>query len=323
MVEMSASIAQVETNAARSYDLAVVVADAAESGMKAVRETIEGMEQIRKSVHESNAVVSRLGERSVAIGKILNVIEDVAEQTNLLALNAAILAAQAGEHGKGFSVVAAEIRELSERTASSTRDIASLIRAVQEEVGNALKTMANGSKLVEDGVSLSHEAGKALNNILESSSKASGMGKEIANATREQAKGSETVTHSVDRLQEMTKQINSATTQQAQGSEHIMRAVESMREVTKYVRQAMVEQKSGSTMISSAAERMIDMIHEIFQVAANQSSESEKIVATMQQVRFIADGNRATAAEMSESLSLLSDAIRSLDDEVKKFRVRA
>ena len=323
MVEMSASIAQVETNAARSYDLAVVVADAAESGMKAVRETIEGMEQIRKSVHESNAVVSRLGERSVAIGKILNVIEDVAEQTNLLALNAAILAAQAGEYGKGFSVVAAEIRELSERTASSTRDIANLIRSVQEEVANALKTMANGSKLVEDGVSLSHEAGKALNNILESSSKASGMGKEIANATREQAKGSETVTHSVERLQEMTKQINSATTQQAQGSEHIMRAVESMREVTKYVRQAMVEQRSGSSMISTAAERMIDMIHEIFQVAANQSQESEKIVATMQQVRLIADGNRATAAEMSESLSLLSDAIRSLDDEVKKFRVRS
>ena len=90
---------------------------------------------------ESNTVVSRLGERSVAIGKILNVIEDVAEQTNLLALNAAILAAQAGEYGKGFSVVAAEIRELSERTASSTRDIANLIRSVQEEVGNALKTM--------------------------------------------------------------------------------------------------------------------------------------------------------------------------------------
>ena len=89
------------------------------------------------------------------------------------------------------------------------------------------------------------------------------------------------------------------------------------------LRQAMVEQKSGSTMISTAAERMIDMIHEIFQVAANQSQESEKIVATMQQVRLIADGNRQTAAEMAESLSLLSDAIRSLDDEVRKFRVRS
>ncbi|HUP59220.1 MAG TPA: methyl-accepting chemotaxis protein [Thermoanaerobaculia bacterium] len=322
MVEMSASIAQVEANAARSYDLALAVADAAETGMNAVRETIEGMEQIRQSVIEANSVVSRLGDRSVAIGKILNVIEDVAEQTNLLALNAAILAAQAGEYGKGFSVVAAEIRELSERTASSTRDIANLIRAVQDEVSNALKAMSSGSTLVETGVSLTHEAGKALNNILESSSKASNMGREIANATREQASGSETITRSIERLQEMVRQINSATRQQAQGSDHILKAVESMREVTKYVRQAMVEQKSGSSMISAAAERMIEMIHEIFQVAASQSSESEKIVATMQQVRAIADGNRSTAGDMSEAINLLNDAIRSLEDEVRKFRVR-
>jgi methyl-accepting chemotaxis protein len=322
MVEMSASIAQVEVNAARSYDLALAVADAAESGMKAVRETIEGMEQIRQSVLEANTVISRLGDRSVAIGKILNVIEDVAEQTNLLALNAAILAAQAGEYGKGFSVVAAEIRELSERTASSTRDIANLIRAVQDEVGNALRAMSSGSEIVETGVSLSHQAGRALNNILDSAAKASSMGREIASATREQATGSETVTRSVDRLQEMVKQINSATGQQAQGSDHILKAVESMREVTKYVRQAMVEQKSGSSMISAAAERMIEMIHEIFQVAASQASESEKIVATMQQVRAIADGNRSLAGDMSQAISLLNDAIRSLDDETRKFRVR-
>lgn len=322
MVEMSASIAQVETNAARSYDLALAVADAAESGMKAVRETIEGMEKIRQSVVEANSVVSRLGDRSVAIGKILNVIEDVAEQTNLLALNAAILAAQAGEYGKGFSVVAAEIRELSERTASSTRDIAGLIRSVQDEVQNALRAMSSGSTLVESGVSLSHEAGKALNKILESAAKASSMGKEIANATREQATGSETVTRAVDRLQAMVGQINSATRQQAQGSDHILRAVESMREVTKYVRQAMVEQKSGSSMISNAAERMIEMIHGIFQAAADQSAESEKILTTMKQVRGIADGNRAAAGEMSDAIGLLNDAIRSLEEEVRKFRVR-
>ena len=96
-----------------------------------------------------------------------------------------------------------------------------------------------------------------------------------------------------------------------------------MREVTRYVRQAMVEQRSGSTMISGAAERMIEMIHEIFQVAADQASESEKIVATMQQVRAIADGNRTNASDMSAAIILLNDAIRALDDEVRKFRVRA
>jgi methyl-accepting chemotaxis protein len=85
----------------------------------------------------------------------------------------------------------------------------------------------------------------------------------------------------------------------------------------------MIEQRSGSTMISAAAERQIDMIHEIFQVATNQATESEKIVATMEQVRTIADGNRKEAMEMGDSLTLLSDAIRGLDEEIRRFRVRA
>ncbi len=322
MVEMGASIAQVESNAARSYDLAVAVADAAQSGMAAVRETIDGMEQIRNSVLQSNAVITRLGERSTAIGRILNVIEDIAEQTNLLALNAAILAASAGEHGRGFSVVASEIRDLSERTARSTKEIGTLIGAVQDEVGNALRAMSDGTRLVERGVGLSHEAGKELTRILDSAMNASEMGREIAGATREQATGSDTVSRSIVRLQDMVKQINSATSQQAIGSNHILKAVESMREVTSYVRHAMDEQRTGSAMISHAAEQMIDRIHEIFEVASNQSSESGKIVETMEQVRTLADANRGSATEMSESLSLLREAIQTLEREVRRFRIR-
>jgi len=321
MTEMSASITQVEANAARSYELALTVADAAEGGMRAVRETMEGMEQIRHSVVESNHVVARLGDRSNEIGKIVNVIEDVAEQTNLLALNAAILAAQAGEHGKGFSVVAAQIRDLSERTASSTKEIGNLVAAVRDEVKNALRSMGTGSQLAEQGVSLAHEAGKALNNILESANKSSEMGKEIASATRDQAKGSEAVAHAVERLQEMVSQINSATRQQASGSDHIRRAVESMREVTRYVRQAMAEQKSGSVMIARAAERMIDMVHEIFGVTANQATESQNIVETMDKVRSIAESNRNSANEMSQNVALLREAVRSLDEEFGRFRI--
>lgn len=322
MVEMSASIAQVETNAARSYDLTLGVATAAESGMAAVKQTIDGMEEIREAVADSNAIVSRLGDRSAAISKIVNLIDDIAEQTNLLALNAAILAAQAGEHGRGFSVVATEIRELSERTAASTREIGTLIRSVQAEISNALSAMAQGTRLVERGVGMSHEAGKALENILESAGNASSMAKEIAAATRQQAEGSEAVTRSVTKLQELVRQINSATRQQAQGSDHILKAVESMREVTQYVRQAMKEQKTGSAMISDATNRMIEMIHDIFRVAAGQSSESSKIVTTMEQMRTIAEGNRISANEMNDSLMLLSEAIRGLHDEVRKFHVR-
>ena len=145
----------------------------------------------------------------------------------------------------------------------------------------------------------------------------------FASATNEQHEGSENVTRAVDRLQEMVKQVNAATEQQAAGSQHILKAVESMRDIAKYVRQAMVEQKSGSSMISASTEQMIDMIHQIFQVATDQSRESEKIVATMEQVRAIADGNRTSANEMSDALTMLSDAIRGLEEEVRKFRVHS
>lgn len=323
MVEMSASIGQVGANAARSYDLALAVADAAEGGMKSVRETVEGMEEIRRSVSESNAIVARLEERSSEIGKILNVIEDIAEQTNLLALNAAILAAQAGEHGRGFSVVAGQIRQLSERTARSTKEIGGLIGSVQLEVSEALQAMARGLRTAENGVHLSHEAGRSLNKILESAAKASDMGKEIAAATRQQAEGSETVSRAVSRLQELIRQLNTATTQQTVGSDHILKVVESMREMTRYVRQATLEQKSGSEMIAGSADRMIQMVHEIFHAATSQSAESEKIVKTMDAVRKIADTNRTSSGEMAAAINSLNEAIRGLHEETKKFKVQA
>jgi methyl-accepting chemotaxis protein len=322
MLEMSASITEVEQNAARSAELAVGTAEAAESGMRAVRETIDAMETIRRAVLESNTVVSRLGERSAAIGKILNVIDDIAEQTNLLALNAAILAAQAGEHGKGFSVVASNIRDLSERTGRSTREIASLIHSVQEEVENSLRAMAEGSRSVGAGVDLAHDAGKALNTILEAANKSADRGREIAAATREQAEGSARIARSVEQLQELVRQINAATAQQASGSDHIQSAVETMREATRYVRQAMSEQSSGSQMLAASADRNMQVVHGIQEAGSTQGAESARILRVMQTIREIAEKNRDAAVEMADAVKQLLDASRVLEGEVRHLRVR-
>lgn len=322
MVEMSTSIVEVERNAAHSHDLARNVCEAAAFGMKAVRETATGMDEIRRSVHEANEVVTRLGQRSTEIGRIITVIDDVASQTNLLALNAAILAAQAGDHGRGFSVVADEIRELSERTATSTKEIGSLVRSVQAEVTKALETMGHGARSVDRGVTLAGEAGRVLDQILTSAQKSLDMSKDIAGAMKEQAKGSESVAQAVGRLQDMVRQISAATNQQAAGSNHIRKAVEQMREVAKSVRQATVEQKTGSMMISNAAEQMIDMVRQISGVTMSQAGDSEQIVRMMEQVRGIADGNRRSAVEMNDSVGMLADAITELDQQVRKFKVR-
>lgn len=322
MVQMSASISQVEANAARSRDLSLAVAQAADSGMKAVTRTLEGMTIVRKSVLDSSRIISQLGQRSQEIGKILRVIDDIADQTNLLALNAAILAAQAGERGSGFSVVAGEIRELSEKTATSTKEIAGLIQSVQKEVDNASVSMAEVSKTVDGGVELSRESVTVLNTILDSATRSADMSRQIAVATREQAKGSESVSTAIDRVQEMVRQINQATSEQATGSEHILRALETMREGTRHVRQAMHEQEAGSLTISEAAEEMIGMIRDIFEVNSSQAAESENIVETMEQLRRIAAQNRTSAHDMNEALQLLTGAIRSLDDQLRKFKTR-
>jgi methyl-accepting chemotaxis protein len=281
------------------------------------------MDEIRTSVHDTNDVVTRLGQRSTEIGRIVDVIDNIANQTNLLALNAAILAAQAGDHGRGFTVVAEEIRDLSERTAASTKEIGSLIRSVQAEVGNALQSIGTGAKTADRGVTLAGEAGRDLHKILDSAQKSLDMGKDIAAAMKEQAGSGETIAQAAARVRDMVKQINSATNQQAAGSNHILSAVEQMRDVAKSVRHATAEQTSGSLMISTAAEQMIEMVRQISGVTTIQAGESEKIVKTMEQVREIGESNRRSATEMNQSIAMLAGAIGELDEEVRKFKVKA
>src|SRR5581483_10355711 len=163
ITEMSASIQDVGKNAKESALLTEKVSrDAAELGLVAIEKTIEGMEKIKKTVDKSTYVINKLDERTEHIGKILTVIDEVTRQTNLLALNAAILAAQAGNEGKGFAVVAEEIKSLADRTATSTKEISQLIRNVQSEAKDAVVSIKEGSRSVEEGVGLSINARESL-----------------------------------------------------------------------------------------------------------------------------------------------------------------
>ncbi|MFZ2490948.1 MAG: HAMP domain-containing methyl-accepting chemotaxis protein [Thermoanaerobaculia bacterium] len=323
VAEMNASIAQVETSAAESFELALTVAQSAEAGRSAVTETIDGMERARRASMKTNEVVARLGERSKEIGEILTVIQSITDQTNLLALNAAILAAQAGVHGAGFSVVADEIRSLSERTTDSTKDIAQLIRTVQEGVRDALAATADGSTVVEQTAKLSISAGEKLSAIIEAATRSLDMGRAIANTTREQARGSGSIGESIARLDDMVRQISTAMSSQADGSTHIMHAIETMRDVTTHTRHATSEQKTTASRIAQAADVVMTLSQQISTLIGDHASESGKIVGAMGEVRAIADGNKESAAHMSESVDGLGLAIQSLDEEVRKFRLEA
>ena len=185
--EMAATLNDVAANTQRAAHLSSQVDGAADIGMTAVGETFRCMEVISGSVNETLRTVERLTVSSAKIGEIITLINDVADQTNLLALNAAIEAARAGEYGRGFAVVADEVKSLSAKTAASTKEIALIIRTIQNESSAAMTSMTLEKERVEEGVIKAVAARESLSKILQIAGEATGMINQIACATEEQS----------------------------------------------------------------------------------------------------------------------------------------
>lgn len=319
--EITSAIREVELSARESARLSEKVAsDAATFGISSVNKTIEGTKNIKSSVEHTADLIKRLGGRSNEIGNILNVIDEVTDQTSLLALNAAILAAQAGEHGRGFSVVAAEIKDLAERTAFSTQEIASLIKAVQQEVKDAGQAMDEGLRLVENGLRLSGEAGEALNKILNSSKKSSEMAQLIERSTTEQSKATKLVTDAMERVKNMIDQIAKATSEESEGILMIMKATEKMRDVSRHVSMATREQTVSGKQISQAVDLVSEKSQQISHSLSEQKHGAQHIFNIVDGVRGIPAENRKLAFGISNKLRNLHNDSELLKAEIERFR---
>jgi methyl-accepting chemotaxis protein len=321
MNEMDVSISQVETNANETAKLSEQAQRDAEMGAEALSRTLAGIDKIKESSREAASVIETLGKKIAAIGNILNVIDDVAEQTNLLALNAAILAAQSGEHGKGFAVVADEIKDLAERTGASTKEIAELIRTVQDSSKQAVASMDRGVRNVEEGVRLGQEAETALKKIQESSEKSTQMVRSIARATIEQARGSKQVTVAINRIAETVQQIATATAEQARGSEQIMKSAEKMKAITKHVERSSQEQARGSKQITRAIESISEMVHHLNRAQKEQTKGSEQVMTAVVQIKQVAEGQTHSVRELEAAIVDLASQAETLRGEVRKFKV--
>lgn len=312
MNEMDVSISQVETNANETSKLSETVTNDAATGVTAINRTIDGIDKIKESSRIASEVIRNLGKKINEIGNILNVIDDVAEQTNLLALNAAIIAAQAGEHGRGFAVVADEIKALAERTGASTKEIADLIKTVQDESKNAINVMSQGVENVEEGVRLGHDAEDALRKIVESAKRSTLMIQAIAQATVEQAKGSKQVTNAISRIAETVQQIAFATAEQAKGSEHIMQSAERMKVITQQVERSADEQNRGGRQVTEAIENIREMVERISKAQRQQADAQGS--AGVASTRLKEDGDRAIEAcrELEKNVGDLASLTDSL-----------
>jgi methyl-accepting chemotaxis protein len=213
--ELTVSMKQVSNNAEASAEAARRALDAAEQGNRAVTDTLEGMQRIRASVQATAKKIKSLGDRSLEISEIINVINDITEQTNLLALNAAIEAARAGEAGRGFAVVADEVRKLAEHSRSATKDIAALIKAIQAETNEAVVVMEEGTREVEVGAGLADQAGKALEAISSVVRQSAELVQEISLASKQQVRGTEGVANAMQIISGITRQTTQSARQAA------------------------------------------------------------------------------------------------------------
>lgn len=229
--ELTVSMKQVSNNAEASAEAARRALEAAEQGNRSVSDTLEGMQRIRSSVQATAKRIKSLGDRSLEISEIINVINDITEQTNLLALNAAIEAARAGEAGRGFAVVADEVRKLAEHSRSATKDIAALIKAIQVETSEAVVVMEEGTKEVEVGARLADQAGKALEAISTVVRQSAELVQEISLASKQQVRGTEGVASAMQIISNITRQTSTGARQTTYTVEHMVKLSEQLNEV--------------------------------------------------------------------------------------------
>lgn len=322
LTEINVSVKEVENSAVESVKLAEhVTTEASEKGMLAANAAIKGMNDIKESVGALASVINSLGQRSGEIGQILTVIDEVADQTKLLALNAAILAAQAGEYGKSFAVVADEIKNLAGKTSISTKEIANLISSVQSETKSSVEMAEKGMDSVEKGVKLVKEVNVALKSILDSSYTSTEKARLIQRATEEEAFVIKQITEAIKSMNDQIEHISKATKEQNKGSRLIIGAVERIKELSQHVKSATSEQSIGSKQISDATGDVSRQTDQIADATAKQREKSKEIVKSIESVKKIAGESVNIANEMNAAIKSLEDEARGLLSELQRFKV--
>lgn len=226
MEEIASDIQRVANSSAAVAESSTLTTENAQEGNKSVKRSIEQMNNIQSSVAEAELQVRNLGKLSDEIGKILDVITGIADQTNLLALNAAIEAARAGEHGKGFAVVADEVRKLAEESKTSASGITQLIEEIQVNTTRAVTYMNKGTEEVEIGIEVVNQAGKAFATILESVQQVSAQVHEVTAASQQISAGTEEVTSSILELSHIAKEAAGSSQSVAASSEEQLASIE-------------------------------------------------------------------------------------------------
>ena len=272
------------------------------NGEQAVDRTVDGMQRIEVTTAQAADRVRALGERSQQIGEIVAVIDDIAEQTNLLALNAAIEAARAGEHGKGFAVVADEVRKLAERSGKATKEIASLIAGIRVGVTQSVDAMQEGRQEVGRGVAVVGETRAALAVIRDAEGATHARVEEIAAVLSEVDALSQDMDTTMPQISRISEGNAQTAEQMAAASQKAVRSVESIAAVTQQASAAVAEMAAGTNEMTAAVESVAAISQQNAAAAQEVSAASEEQTAGVQQIA-------AHAQQLADIASRLQEAV--------------
>ncbi|MHA5963763.1 methyl-accepting chemotaxis protein [Pseudomonas aeruginosa] len=229
MEEMITNISQISDHADNARVISAKSEELASSGGQVILNVVEGMSRIADVVNQSSTSITALGQSSDEIHSIIQVIKGIAEQTNLLALNAAIEAARAGEAGRGFAVVADEVRGLAARTTQSTQEITAMIERIRASTGQAINSMEAGVSRVNEGVSFARQAGVSINEILDGTRHAASVVDEISQTIREQSRASDEIAQRVELIAQRSQQNTQAMHEMAATARRLNEVAATMR----------------------------------------------------------------------------------------------
>ncbi|NQW19081.1 MAG: HAMP domain-containing protein [Chloroflexi bacterium] len=257
VAQVSRATSEVANNAQEATNGARAANEAAEGGLITVRETVEGMVKITSAVEMAAKQIESLGEQSAEIGKIVGVIDDIAAQTNLLALNAAIEAARAGEQGRGFAVVADEVRTLAERVTDATKEISDLIQNVQSGVEQSVRAAEQAGAEVISGAELAEKSGQALEDIQKAVSGVTSQIEQISAASEEVSASADEMVRTIDTVNEITQQNTAATEQMSAASDGVKTSVDGISAVTEQASAAAQEMSASSEEVGAQVQQVV------------------------------------------------------------------
>ncbi|HEY6007636.1 MAG TPA: methyl-accepting chemotaxis protein [Geobacteraceae bacterium] len=317
--QIGTAIANVRDNARKTTDCSEKVRLQALEGMEAMAATTTAMLEIERSSGDSFSAIKRLALHSARIGDFLNIIKDLVDQTNLLSLNASIIAAQAGEQGKAFTVVAEEVRALAHRTSASTKEIEDLVKNIQKETTAVERAVTLGKDKVAEGVRIAAGADAALHRIEESAEDASLMVQRIAVATVEQATGSQLISDEAEKNLVRVQQVTRSVQELERGTKLIVSTLEQMRDLSQKITSSTQEQSRGNRLYLKSVLEDNGRVKNLRETSIQQIMMADVVMNDVRASSNLIEANAAETQRIIAEIAVASGLIERLQLELAPF----